>query len=554
MIALIDLDKNKAILMYLCEVDICGFKGIKQLTLSLNKDANVLIGENQWGRSSLISALMLILLDNFYYQFTANDFFNDDHYQPNTATIRYKFAEMNPQELDSQSYHSLNCVAYQSVEFKKLITYQIKATKEQDKIVTEHQFLDNNGKEIKNVDHYSLIKQLISLNPCMRLKNPVDSSNLPVTNQPLSDYYIQQLSAKLSEHAKQFSNEDLIKSLTTAKALFEYYLADSSTRFRYRNSNIKTIPNSQDWDSLERLNNILDELDDNYIRTMLMGIFGSIFIAHNANQIHPNAIPILVMEEPESQLHPIILSVGFRLLKNFPAQKFITTNSSDLLSLFALKNIYHLIRKPSGIMAMNIGEKGLSRDDNRKIMFHILYRRASAMFARCWLLVEGETEVWLLRELAELSGFHLNAEGIQLIEFAQCGLKPLIRYANKMGIHWYVLTDGDTAGKKYANTVRSLCPEGTSADQFLTVLPSRDIENFMFEHGFSHVYKKIAFNTTDYIDIPVNRIVHKAIKKTSKPDLAIAICDDVRIRGSQTIPKLLKQTFSKVIQLTKQFY
>lgn len=554
MIALIDLDKNKAILMYLCEVDICGFKGIKQLTLSLNKDANVLIGENQWGRSSLISALMLISLDNFYYQFTANDFFNDDHYQPNTATIRYKFAEMNPQELDSQSYHSLNCVVYQSVEFKKLITYQIKATKEQDKIVTEHQFLDNNGKEIKNVDHYSLIKQLISLNPCMRLKNPVDSSNLPVTNQPLSDYYIQQLSAKLSEHAKQFSNEDLIKSLTTAKALFEYYLADSSTRFRYRNSNIKTIPNSQDWDSLERLNNILDELDDNYIRTMLMGIFGSIFIAHNANQIHPNAIPILVMEEPESQLHPIILSVGFRLLKNFPAQKFITTNSSDLLSLFALKNIYHLIRKPSGIMAMNIGEKGLSRDDNRKIMFHILYRRASAMFARCWLLVEGETEVWLLRELAELSGFHLNAEGIQLIEFAQCGLKPLIRYANKMGIHWYVLTDGDTAGKKYANTVRSLCPEGTSADQFLTVLPSRDIENFMFEHGFSHVYKKIAFNTTDYIDIPVNRIVHKAIKKTSKPDLAIAICDDVRIRGSQTIPKLLKQTFSKVIQLTKQFY
>lgn len=554
MIALIDLVKNKAILMYLCEVDICGFKGIKQLTLSLNKDANVLIGENQWGRSSLISALMLISLDNFYYQFTANDFFNDDHYQPNTATIRYKFAEMNPQELDSQSYHSLNCVAYQSVEFKKLITYQIKATKEQDKIVTEHQFLDNNGKEIKNVDHYSLIKQLISLNPCMRLKNPVDSSNLPVTNQPLSDYYIQQLSAKLSEHAKQFSNEDLIKSLTTAKALFEYYLADSSTRFRYRNSNIKTIPNSQDWDSLERLNNILDELDDNYIRTMLMGIFGSIFIAHNANQIHPNAIPILVMEEPESQLHPIILSVGFRLLKNFPAQKFITTNSSDLLSLFALKNIYHLIRKPSGIMAMNIGEKGLSRDDNRKIMFHILYRRASAMFARCWLLVEGETEVWLLRELAELSGFHLNAEGIQLIEFAQCGLKPLIRYANKMGIHWYVLTDGDTAGKKYANTVRSLCPEGTSADQFLTVLPSRDIENFMFEHGFSHVYKKIAFNTTDYIDIPVNRIVHKAIKKTSKPDLAIAICDDVRIRGSQTIPKLLKQTFSKVIQLTKQFY
>ena len=41
-----------------------------------------------------------------------------------------------------------------------------------------------------------------------------------------------------------------------------------------------------------------------------------------------------------------------------------------------------------------------------------------------------------------------------MIEFAQSGLKPLIKFARRMGIQWHVLVDGDEAGKKYAATVR----------------------------------------------------------------------------------------------------
>lgn len=540
--------------MYLSEVYINGFKGIKQLTLALNKDANVMIGENQWGRSSLISALMLLSLDNLFYQFTESDFFDDEHYQPNTATVRFIFTELADHELDTPAYQSLNAIAYQTMDKHKSITYLIEATKVENAIVTKHELLDQYGKVMTHVNQQDLITQLINLHPVMRLKNPVDDSCLPVTNQPLSDYYVKQLAMQLSERAQQFSADDLTKSLAAAKALFEYYLAYDPSRLRYKKQFCQSPASNQAWDSLARLNNILDDLDDHYTRTMLLGIFGSLFLAQEGKQLNQQATPIMILEEPESQLHPIILSVGFRLLKNFPAQKFITTNSSDLVSLFSLNHIYHLIRKPSGIIAMHTGEHGLSRDDNRKILFHILYRRASVVFARCWLLVEGETEVWLLRELAELSGYHLNTEGIQLIEFAQCGLKPLIRYANKMGIHWYVITDGDAAGKKYADTVRTLCPEGSDIHQFLTILPARDIENFLFEHGFSHVYKQIGFNTTEHIDMPVNRIVHKAIRKSSKPDLAIAICDDVRKRGMQTIPHLLTHTFAKVIRSAKQFY
>jgi putative ATP-dependent endonuclease of OLD family len=86
----------------------------------------------------------------------------------------------------------------------------------------------------------------------------------------------------------------------------------------------------------------------------------------------------------------------------------------------------------------------MNAEDSRRIAFHIRFNRASSLFARCWLLVEGET--WVINELARQCG-HFDAEGVKVIEFAQSGLKPLIKFARRMGIEWHVLVDGDEAGK-----------------------------------------------------------------------------------------------------------
>ncbi|WP_392562840.1 DUF2813 domain-containing protein [Orbus sturtevantii] len=538
--------------MYLAKIDIQGFKGIKHLVLNLNKDSSILIGENRWGRSSLISAFMLLSLDNLFYQFSESDFFYDEKQRADMANIRFIFSENSENELQLEHYLPLNAVSYQeSNPTKPVICYKIHASRKTNKIITEHYFTDINDNKIEINNTKQLIELLIMLNPVMSLKNPINKDDLPINNQPLSNYYVEQLSTQLASHSQQFSPHDLEKGLVAVRALIEYYLVGKNERYHYKNIAKKTTPTNEEWSSLERINDLLDEINNDYIRVILMGVFSAIIIAKGNNQLLPHAVPILILEEPESQLHPIILSVGFRLLKNFPTQKFITTNSSDLVSLFSLEHIYHLIRGPSGIIAMHVEEDSISTADRRKILFHILYRRASAIFARCWLLVEGETEIWLLRELAEQSGFHLSSEGVQLIEFAQCGLKPLISYANKMGIQWYVLTDGDVAGKKYSSTAQSLIPKGCEVNDYLTVLPARDIENFLFKHGFSHVYKLAGYGSTAHIDLPVNRIIHKAIQKNSKPDLAIAICDDAKKRGNQAIPSLLKQTFFNVVKLAK---
>ena len=537
--------------MFIEQIDIKGFRGIKQLSLRLNAKSSVLIGENQWGKSSLISALKLLTLDNKFYQFVDSDFYYDKD-DGNHISINVVYCESYATQLTEQAYQPLTAVSYRSpADNLYRITYQINAQKNGDTIITEHNLLDEYGERLNLDNPKLLIAILINLNPVMPLKNSVNAKDLPVTNEPLSQYFIEQLSDQLKAHSAQLSQDELNRGLQAARSLLEYYFVDSQQRSNYKKLAQKSNPKTEDWNSLERINNVLDDLDNDYLRTALLGIFGSIVNAKGDNPLSHSSVPILVLEEPESQLHPIILSVGFRLLKNLPTQKIITSNSSDLVSLFPLESIYRLIRQPDQIVSKYIAPHGLSVGDSRRILFHVLYRRPTALFARCWLLVEGETEVWLLRELAEQSGYHLSSEGIQLLEFAQCGLKPLIHYANKMGIRWYVITDGDMAGKKYAETVQSQCAPGENLNDYITVLPARDIENFLFKHGFSHVYKLAAYNTVAHIDMSVPKIIQKAIHKSSKPDLAIAVCDDAKARGTTAIPRLLTDTFAKLVKTSK---
>lgn len=54
-----------------------------------------------------------------------------------------------------------------------------------------------------------------------------------------------------------------------------------------------------------------------------------------------------------------------------------------------------------------------SNNDLRRITFHLCMNRPQSLLSRAWLLVEGETETWLLSELARLCGHHLLVEGIK---------------------------------------------------------------------------------------------------------------------------------------------
>jgi putative ATP-dependent endonuclease of OLD family len=195
----------------------------------------------------------------------------------------------------------------------------------------------------------------------------------------------------------------------------------------------------------------------------------------------------------------------------------------------------------------------LTPDDERKISYHVRAKRGNLLFAKSWLLVEGESEFWFLPEAAHLLNFDFELEGVCCVEFAQCGLTPLIKLATDLGIEWHVLADGDPAGQRYATTARGL--RGTAPEpQRLTVLAEKDIEHAMWAHGYSTVYNSAVgapqrANITAVPGSPphTEQTIRMAISSTSKPHLAIAAVEAAQQAGSPGLPASIQTAITTAV-------
>jgi putative ATP-dependent endonuclease of OLD family len=283
-------------------------------------------------------------------------------------------------------------------------------------------------------------------------------------------------------------------------------------------------------------------------------LIGGFLEARGNTALSLEARPIVGIEEPEAHLHPQSLAVAWSVISGFPAQKIVTTNSGELLAAVPLRAVRRLMRRRGSIAVFRPGNK-LSTDELRRIGYHIRARRGAVMFARCWLLIEGETEFWLLPELARLMGYEFPTEGIRCVEFAQSGIEPLLKLANDMGIEWHLLADGDKAGRYYAeqagNQLRRRKPEDR-----ITVLDDLNIEHCLWRHGYANVYaslagiKSIPTSTRRRRDRPA-AIIERAMHRRSKPAVALAVAEAAGRKKSPGVPPLLQDAIETVVRLAR---
>jgi putative ATP-dependent endonuclease of OLD family len=203
-----------------------------------------------------------------------------------------------------------------------------------------------------------------------------------------------------------------------------------------------------------------------------------------------------------------------------------------------------------------VPEGALTADELRRYSYHLRSRRAASSFARCWLLVEGETEFWLMAELARICGYELASEGVTCVEFAQCGLKAVLKVAGHLGIEWHLLTDGDMAGQRYAQSVRAFAEPGRTEDR-ITLLEQPDIEQCFWQFGYEDVFRRAAWPHTSSADAPAQRrlppkkVIARAIDRHSKPWLAVLLLDAVTSRGPDGVPPALKRAIECCVKMAR---
>ncbi|MBE8365972.1 DUF2813 domain-containing protein, partial [Leptospira borgpetersenii serovar Balcanica] len=108
------------------------------------------------------------------------------------------------------------------------------------------------------------------------------------------------------------------------------------------------------------------------------GLFATLLQAKGNVRLDKYARPLLLVEDPETRLHPIMLSVAWQLLNLLPLQKLTTTNSGELLSMTPVEHVCRLVRASGKVAAWRLGPGGMNAEDSRRIAFHIRFNRPSA--------------------------------------------------------------------------------------------------------------------------------------------------------------------------------
>ncbi|QUJ70413.1 ATP-dependent endonuclease (plasmid) [Photobacterium sp. GJ3] len=548
--------------MHLSRIEISGFRGIKRLSLSFNQ-LTVLIGENTWGKSSLLDALSIALSpDAKFHNFHFSDFHVDyslGHTQVSQLQIILKWVEDYPGEHKARRYRAFQPVWVNRGKEDKELYYQISSLRDEDKVTTERNFLDTSGNIIGCKETTKLVKQLMVLHPIVRIRDArqlrIDGEDKfedvdPALRSDINARIQRRLDntcRRLMTRPGHVSSEEIKSSIRALRTLVDHYFAftphHKASQHEYRHAPVHTQYSPNPLEMLAR-----PEMTKQN-KLVLMGLINAYIRARGPVELKRISRPIMTLEDPEGRLHPIILHQAWAFVANMPMQKILTTNSPELASVVPLKSIKKLNREPDQTRVYSLDQHSLSRDELRRVGFHVRLHRPGALYARAWLLVEGETEVWLLNEFAYRCGYNFAAEGVQIIEFAQSGLKPIIKIAKLMGIEWHVVTDGDAAGKKYAETVRHML--GSESDKHrLTVLPDLDIEHFLFNHGYEPLFRKLAKVSTDN-PAPPKKIIQKALKHHAKPDVALAMVEFTDSSEIDHIPTLLRWLLKRMIALAR---
>lgn len=558
--------------MHLLRLQITNFRGISQIDLSLERERTALFGENNWGKTSLISALTRCLSEAVPLDalFTHEDF----HRVANTrATIARRlnitlfFCGASDEPLPDPALQDLS---WQDDEGRPWLALRFSAERYGHGEVRSHRsFIDAQGAERQHAASDELAVLLIRHHPVLRFRDMqltdwLEHPRLAQKNrsedppQPASAA-VRAVFERILTLPHQLHPQELTQGLDAVEQFLSEHaeLLQAPVPLQRLAKQIASTPfNLRDDDSLL---DIAGRAGSSQRRVALLMLLGALINARGDLPLQQGAHPILLMEDPETHLHPIQLAMMWGLIEQLPLQKLITTNHGDLLASFPHQALRRLVRRHQHVHVYQVGEQALSASDARKVAFHIRANRASSMFARVWLLVEGETEFWLMPELARIYGVNFPVEGIRCVEFAQAGLTPLIKFADRLGIVWHLIADGDEAGQRYIAKARSLLNDRPDA-LHITALASRDIEHYLWDNGFADTYRNAAkprgpLNHWHQAAMdaapprPDEEIIQRALRFHSKPGMALEIAEAAEIAGAEAIPQELQQMFDTLQQL-----
>lgn len=567
--------------MRLTKVHIQNFRGIKNLTIEPDRDITVLIGENNSGKTSILEALRIgleLIKSVKTCNFSEYDFFRDNKKNHislcDKITLTYSFEESKEHPWETEIFQSLNEIIV-GEEYAK-INLQVSAWYEpSDKeLKQEWNFLDNNGNIMSGKQN--LLKELHKIRPFFYLyvirdvkqefhekasfwSSFLRNKDINETTRIKLENELETINRKIVEAHTSF--KDVEKEIKRLSCIIAAGKTDPVT--------IEPIP-ANVFNTLQHTQ--INVLTENNVKIPLKNhgggthslsvllLFSAYLKSQMDKEIHKLAEPIIAIEEPEAHLHPNAVRSLWNVLKSLPGQKIIATHSGDILSEVPLNNLRRVKKEIEGTQLYHLPESALTPEELRKFQHHVHRNRGELLFANCWLLVEGETEVSVISSAADILDENLSQYGIRLVEYCQAGGPDIfIKTADALNIQWHAVLDNDLTGKRNLKKAEELL-YSRKKDDHINLLPYQNMDILLCCAGYGKPYiDGVPENRKHEITAPkdsmeywsqVYSIINK-LDRFSKPAAAMEAVLMMRKKGKDGVPHEIHDIINKAIRLTE---
>lgn len=430
--------------MYISKFILENFRKYKMLNVEFNQNLNVLVGENNSGKTAIIDAIRILLgtQSNDYYRIQREDFYYDGKSYADNFKITCYIEGIS----DKEGANFLECISFKKDENGNNLAYlkiEMEANFKNNKIYNDvyiGDFTDDNGYripgEIKELLKVAFLKPLRDAENQMVAKRGSRLSQilLSIDHEILNDNEDNKLKNIISDantKIKKATNEIKMKKIGDSK---EVAIIDIINQF-IENANPEKEGIEADFQIKDdSLREILEKLsvEFNYPNEGL-GIENLLYIAIEFLLLKNSSysgLKTVLIEEIEAHLHPQtqINLINF-IIKNYSqgesGQIIMSTHSPNITSKVDIEKI--ILCKNNSVYSLKSSDTQLEKGDYKFLARFLDVTKSNLFFSKKLIFVEGDAENILIPTIAKIIlGDTLESKGISVINV---GSRAFLRYS-----------------------------------------------------------------------------------------------------------------------------
>ena len=581
--------------MFLKRLSIKNFRCIRDLTLYINEGVNILIGENNSGKTAVIDALRICFSYGKQWRdiYVSESDFHIDKTNPGTSLGDIEF-DLYFEIQDRVESGIFNDLLSEKKDGKQELELHFRYYIDEKRGIRRVRYKVWGGEK----EGQSITPDLLDLFYSVHLDALRDAVQYlrPVRGNRLGELYsnietdekkkeslagkvrkalgddkewstlIDQGRAKVNEHLNETSINGKEQNVTIDFLPFEFRRIVDSLRIQmpvYDNEVIKDGDNQKYFDLRQNglgYNNLI------YTATVLGDL-------KRKKELIEETYIALLIEEPEAHLHPQLQDIFFNYLNKLNKigfQIFISSHAPTITAKADLNSLIVLQSQENKIQSFSIKKSNLNESNKKYLQKFLDVTKSQLLFANGVILVEGISEALLLPVFSKIIGDEYNIEkkGIELVNLNGVAFEHFGKLFNadvpelRLNCRCAILTDDDrhngdevSSRAKRAkalekNLLKVELAEQTFEYELFIAGNNREILLQIFSEMHPIAAKKIDIGNSieDHAKNFIEKIVSNKAKSELAHRLAIKLNDEPDARENFTVPSYIKTGIKWVVK------